>query len=307
MTGPSVSLSDFARAGLDRKIRSAAFPNAAAIAAKTPTATSPDAISPARVKKSRWLQRFVALAASARTNSARARSFPIEALVRRIAISFFLERSCRNILSSAALRPIRKTPVTRCRDSRLAAFSLLSLIAASAFAANDSVAPALSSKSSEGVYTPKANVQTTPMRVVVLDGATFRDIETGRAYRLYGVDACATDQSATLGRQPWPCGAVAIAWLVGATLGKWTACNVVSEADGVTYARCATSEHPDIALDMLKEGQAVTYPDGEGKTLHAYVEAEAEARKSFRGLWASQFQFPWDFRKAHRLVSPPPQ
>lgn len=179
--------------------------------------------------------------------------------------------------------------------------SLASVAAALAIspAASVTLAPGAPSKPASSIYTPRTNVQMTPMRVVVLDGVTFRDIETGAAYRLYGVDACASDQSAMLGRQSWPCGAVATAWLVGATLGKWTACNVVSEIDGVAYSRCSTSEHPDIALDMLKEGQAVALADPAGKRLHAYAEVEAEARKNFRGLWASQFQFPWDFRKAH--------
>jgi len=37
---------------------------------------------------------------------------------------------------------------------------------------------------SEGVYTPKALTQSTPMRVEVIDGVTFRDIETGLVFRL---------------------------------------------------------------------------------------------------------------------------
>ena len=189
---------------------------------------------------------------------------------------------------------------------RIVAASFLTTLLAGSAALSDPVAPAIRPKESSGVYTPKSNVQMTPMRVVVLDGVTFRDIESGNAFRLYGVDACAADQSATLGRQSWPCGAVASAWLVGVTLGKWTACNIVSEIDGVAYSRCSTSEHPDIALDMLKEGQAVAVADPAGKRLHAYAEAEAEARKNFRGLWASQFQFPWDFRKARGLATAAP-
>jgi hypothetical protein len=55
---------------------------------------------------------------------------------------------------------------------------------------------------SESVYTPKALTQSTPMRVEVIDGVTFRDIETGLAFRLFGVDACQRDQIANLGRQP---------------------------------------------------------------------------------------------------------
>jgi endonuclease YncB( thermonuclease family) len=88
------------------------------------------------------------------------------------------------------------------------------------------VAPA-ESAASEGVYTPKALTQSTPMRVEVIDGVTFRDIETGLEFRLFGVDACQRDQIAHLGRQPWQCGVAAIAWLTTATLNKWVSCNAL--------------------------------------------------------------------------------
>ena len=58
------------------------------------------------------------------------------------------------------------------------------------------------SAASDGVYTPMALMQSTPMRVEVIDGVTFRDIETGVVFRLFGVDACQPDQIANLGRQP---------------------------------------------------------------------------------------------------------
>jgi hypothetical protein len=44
---------------------------------------------------------------------------------------------------------------------------------------------------SPGVYSPKAAVQSPPLRVEVIDGTRFRDIETHEAYRLYGIDTCA--------------------------------------------------------------------------------------------------------------------
>jgi hypothetical protein len=58
------------------------------------------------------------------------------------------------------------------------------------------------SAANDGVYTPKALTQSTPMRVEVIDGVTFRDIESGLVFRLFGVDACQRDQIANLGRQP---------------------------------------------------------------------------------------------------------
>ena len=93
-----------------------------------------------------------------------------------------------------------------------------------------------------GFYSPKGSQQSPPLRVEVLEGVKFRDIETGDVYRLYGIDACAPTQRATLGRQPWPCGVMATAWLVSATLGKWVACARILEGDGVIQARCASSQ-----------------------------------------------------------------
>ena len=147
-----------------------------------------------------------------------------------------------------------------------------------------------------GIYTPKAPMQSVPMRVEVLDGTTFRDIETGVVYRLYGVDACQRDQLANLGRQPWQCGASAIAWLTTATLNKWVSCNPLREKDGRRLARCSSSEHADLAADMLKDGLAVCLPGDEDQTVRAYLAAQEQARKAYRGVWSSQFAMPWDFR-----------
>jgi endonuclease YncB( thermonuclease family) len=62
---------------------------------------------------------------------------------------------------------------------------------------------------SPGIYSPKAAVQSPPLRVEVIDGTRFRDIETHAVYRLYGIDTCASGQTARLGRQHWPCGTMA--------------------------------------------------------------------------------------------------
>ena len=61
---------------------------------------------------------------------------------------------------------------------------------------------------------PNGVVQSPPLRVEVLDGERFRDIETRIVYRLYGLETCAPGQIANLGRQPWPCGTMAAALLV---------------------------------------------------------------------------------------------
>lgn len=148
-----------------------------------------------------------------------------------------------------------------------------------------------------GIYRPDSPAQSPPLRVEVLDGRRFRDVETGTVYRLYGIDTCAPGQTARLGRQPWPCGAVATAWLVGATLSRWLSCATVREEAGEHLARCASAAHPDLAAGMIRDGVAVTLPaGGSDSAIRAYGIAEREARKAYRGLWASTFQMPWEFR-----------
>ncbi len=148
-----------------------------------------------------------------------------------------------------------------------------------------------------GVYSPKAAVQSPPLRVEVIDGTRFRDIETHQMYRLYGIDTCAPDQSARRGRQAWPCGTMATAWLLTATLNTWLACSTLREAAAEHLVRCASAGHPDIAADMVREGVAVVTPatrDDPG--IRIYALAEQDARKAYRGLWSSTFQMPWDWR-----------
>lgn len=150
------------------------------------------------------------------------------------------------------------------------------------------------SRGPSDVYEPKRALQSPPLRVEVIDGTRFRDIETGAVYRLYGVATCVPGQVANLGRQAWPCGTMATAWLVNATLNRWVSCNTLRQVDGVNLARCASADHADIAGDMVHEGIALTLPPtSEDPAIRAYVAAEREARKAYRGLWASSFQMPW--------------
>ena len=146
------------------------------------------------------------------------------------------------------------------------------------------------------LYQPGSASQATPLRVEVLDGTRFRDIETEAVYRLYGIATCLPGQVAHLGRQPWPCGTMATAWLVNATLGKWLSCATLQDEAGERLARCASADHPDLAGAMVRDGIAVTPPPKEHDPgVRAYISAERDARKAYRGLWASSFEMPWDY------------
>ncbi|MGX7743963.1 thermonuclease family protein [Rhodopseudomonas parapalustris] len=152
-----------------------------------------------------------------------------------------------------------------------------------------------------GSYTPPASSQSPPLRVEVIGGTSFRDVETGDVYRLYGVDACDPDQIARRGRQAWPCGTVAIAWLVTATLNNWLACATVRQESGIRLARCATATYPDLAEAMLREGVAVVAPPSDtSPAVRRYAEAERAARRSQRGIWSSTFDMPWHWRDRNR-------
>jgi endonuclease YncB( thermonuclease family) len=147
------------------------------------------------------------------------------------------------------------------------------------------------------IYTPRETVQRTPMRVSVLDGRSFRDVGTGASYRLYGIETCEPGQFAELGPQLWPCHVVPVAWLVAATLNKWVACNVIAEKNGFRYARCASNEFPDMGLELLRIGTAVVDVAESGPLIDLYRNAEAEAKRSARGLWGSTFEMPWAYRQ----------
>lgn len=154
------------------------------------------------------------------------------------------------------------------------------------------------------IYTPKSALQTRPMRVEVINATTMRDIETGSIYRLYGVDACELSQTASLARQKWPCGVVATAWLVNATLNKWIACTPIRVEALTQVARCATGEYPDIAAEMLKTGTVITTNSTQDQLIPSYKQNEADARKAYKGVWGSQFQMPWDYRSSQNTSLP---
>lgn len=145
------------------------------------------------------------------------------------------------------------------------------------------------------------------MRVAVLDGRSFRDTASGATYRLYGIETCEPGQFAELGPQRWPCDVVPVAWLVAATLNKWVACNVVIEKDSIRHARCASNDYPDMGQELLRTGAAVVDAAESGPLIDLYRSAEAEAKRSSRGLWGSTFEMPWAYRQRRgSLPQPPP-
>jgi endonuclease YncB( thermonuclease family) len=147
-------------------------------------------------------------------------------------------------------------------------------------------------------YNPKFQENTVPFLAEVTGATTFNDVATGKAYRLYGVEGCASEQYATAGNQKYLCGIQAQGWLISATLYNAIICTPVREDKDVTFARCATGQFPDLAQEMLNQGLAVMSPKAEDQLIPDYAKTESAARKDFRGLWRAEFEMPWTFKSA---------
>jgi endonuclease YncB( thermonuclease family) len=170
---------------------------------------------------------------------------------------------------------------------------LITFLSAAEFVMPASAEQALSSQTLLGE-------PTAPMKVAVVDARTLKDIRSGEIYRLFAIDVCALDQVATLDGQPWPCGIMATAWIVQQTLSQWVVCNPIKTETNYTIARCATSSSVDLGADMLHLGLAVLYPDASNQFPPTYVSLEQDARKSYRGLWRSKVDLPWNYRASHK-------
>ena len=147
-------------------------------------------------------------------------------------------------------------------------------------------------------YNPKFQENTVPFLAEVTGATTFKDVATGKIYRLYGIEGCALDQFATAGNQKYLCGIQAQGWLISATLYNAIICTPVRQDNDVVVARCATGQFQDIAQEMLGLGLAVMSPKAEDQLIPEYAKTEGEARKEFRGLWRSEFEMPWTFKAA---------
>ena len=157
---------------------------------------------------------------------------------------------------------------------------------------------ALTTAARAETYNPKFQENTVPFLAEVTGATSFKDVATGKEYKLYGVEGCAADQFATAGKQKYLCGIQAQGWLISATLYNAIICTPVRTDTDMIVARCATGQFPDIAQEMLGLGLAVMSPKAEDQLIPDYAKTEGEARKEFRGLWRAEFEMPWTFKAA---------
>lgn len=126
--------------------------------------------------------------------------------------------------------------------------------------------------------------------VHVVDGDTIR--MNGMALRLSGIDA--PELAQLCGGAS--CGLAARAALQRLTYAKTVTC-VEETRDRYKriVARCVV-DGVDIAAAMTRAGHALAYRQYGS----AYVPQEDAARLAGDGLWAGEFEAPWDWRRAKR-------
>ncbi len=135
----------------------------------------------------------------------------------------------------------------------------------------------------------------------VIDGDTL-DIQDQRI-RLHGIDAPESRQLCSLAGKPWQCGKDVANALAEKICRRSLACE---ERDRDRYgrivAKCSVASE-DLGEWMVANGWAVAYY----LFSYDYSRAEHRAKSARRGIWASEFIKPWEWRRGKRLDSAPPK
>ncbi len=129
----------------------------------------------------------------------------------------------------------------------------------------------------------------------VIDGDTLE--VAGQRIRLHGIDAPESRQLCRRDGEPWQCGKDATSALKAFLGSRLVSCE---EHDQDRYrrivAKCAV-DGVDIGDWMVSQGWAVAYY----QYSYEYSRAEQRAKSARRGIWATRFVLPWDWRRGKRL------
>ncbi|WP_322997541.1 thermonuclease family protein [Castellaniella sp.] len=133
-------------------------------------------------------------------------------------------------------------------------------------------------------------------RASVIDGDTL-EIH-GQRIRLEGIDAPESSQPCTHREtgQNWRCGQRSALWLSDLIGAKPVTCiSTGTDRYKRVLAHCSVGGQ-DVGSEMVRNGWAMAYV----RYSTRYEPEEAEARKSGAGIWATDFDPPWDWRRGKR-------
>ena len=129
----------------------------------------------------------------------------------------------------------------------------------------------------------------------VTDGDTL-SID-GQRIRLHGIDAPERQQPCYRDGKLWRCGKAAASALAGKIDRRPVTCE---ERDRDRYGRivavCYVGDE-DLNAWMVLQGLAVAYR----RYSLDYVDQETDAQLARRGVWATRFVLPWEWRRGKRL------
>ncbi|MFC7380554.1 thermonuclease family protein [Brevundimonas sp. GCM10030266] len=138
---------------------------------------------------------------------------------------------------------------------------------------------------------------------IAVDGDTIEI--GGQRIRLWGIDAPEGRQSCIRDGEHWDCGQVATFHVVQMIMDREVKCEPVGRPDRYRriVARCSVKweldggeagwEWADLNRQIVRNGWALNYDRYSGGE---YREDEALARLAKAGLWAGEFQMPWEWR-----------
>ncbi len=128
----------------------------------------------------------------------------------------------------------------------------------------------------------------------VIDGDTIE--VHGHRIRLHGIDAPESQQLCRLDGKPWQCGKDAANALADKIARRPVTCEDLGrDRYKRIIARCTVAGE-DLENWMVANGWALAYRQYSTD----YVDDEADAQAARRGIWASEFVKPWEWRRGKR-------
>ena len=135
----------------------------------------------------------------------------------------------------------------------------------------------------------------------VIDGDSLEI--AGERIRLHGIDAPESSQICRLDGKRWQCGKDAANILADKIARRPVTCEDLGrDRYKRIIARCAVAGE-DIGSWMVQQGLALAYR----RYSLDYIDEEAEAQAARRGIWASEFVKPWEWRRGKRLAANDPE